>query len=163
MAMNRTRISNSLLELRPPAWTTSELSLPSDRQRVRETPKTWAVDRYMSGFPGRARLGAPNTVTGMEQPVLKSYLVEAYVPNLDQGGALAITAALEGAADRLSELGMRVEWNVTFATYAEETYFAVVAAPSEALARQLIDVAGLRVDHLVEVAHFWRAGQPTAS
>jgi hypothetical protein len=99
----------------------------------------------------------------MEQHVLKSYLVEAYVPNLDHRFALAITAALEGAADRLCELGMTVEWNVTFATYAEETYFAVVAAPSEALARRLIDVAGIRVDHLVEVAHIWRAGRPTTS
>ncbi len=99
----------------------------------------------------------------MEQHGLKSYLVEAYVPNLDQRFALAITAALDGAADRLCELGIRVEWKVTFATYAEETYFAVVAAPSEALARRLVDVAGLRVDHLVEVAYVGRAGRPTTS
>jgi hypothetical protein len=94
----------------------------------------------------------------MERPVLKSYLIEAYVPNLDQGSALAITSTLEDAADRLIDLGERVQWRVAFAIYAEETYFVVVAARNEDVARRWSEAADLRVDHLIEVAQITRGG-----
>lgn len=133
----------------------------SPPQRVRENPTlwdSWTVKSHV-GIPRTRWACGTDIVRAMETHVLRSYLIEAYVPKLDQAIALAITATLEGAADRLTELGVRVEWRVAFAIYAEETYFAVVAAPNEDLARGLSEVADLRVDHLIEVTHITRAGR----
>jgi len=112
----------------------------------------------MSGFPGREGRAWPVWSRGMGMPVLKSYLIEAYVANLDQESARAIAATLEDAADRLTDLTEHVEWRVAFAIYAEETFFLVVAAPNEDLARRWSEAADLRVDHLIEVAQISRAG-----
>jgi hypothetical protein len=96
----------------------------------------------------------------MERLVFKSYLIEAYVPNLDQRSAVAITATLEAAADKLVDLGVRVEWRAAYAIYTEETYFVVVAARNEDVARRWSQAADLRVDHLIEVAQITRGGGP---
>jgi hypothetical protein len=96
------------------------------------------------------------TSRGAKKHALKSYLIEAYVPNLDQASARAITATLEDAADRLADLGTRVEWRVAFAIYAEETYLVVVAARNEDVARRWSEAADLPIDHLTEIAQIPR-------
>jgi hypothetical protein len=93
----------------------------------------------------------------MGRPVRNSYLIEAYVPNLDQDSALAIAATLEDAAARLTGFDARVEWRLAIAIYAEETCLVLVAAPNEDLARRWSEAANLRVDHLTEVAPITRA------
>ncbi len=121
-------------------------------------------DRHV-GFPRTRQARVGNIVAGMvtsrgaEMPVLRSYLIEVYVANLDRDAASAITAALDNATDRLANLGTRVEWRAAFAVYAEETYFVVVAACDEDVARRLSEAADLRVDHLVEVALITRGGE----
>jgi hypothetical protein len=111
----------------------------------------------MSGFPGREWCASPSTVAGMGRSVLSSYLIEAYVPNLDQESAVAIAAALAEAAASLTDLEARIEWQLAIAIYPEETYLVLVAASSEHLARRWSAAAHLRVDHLIEVAQITRA------
>jgi hypothetical protein len=125
-----------------------------------ENPTLWrlgTVDSVMSGFPGRGWRALPVRSRGMGRPVLNSYLIEAYVPNLDQESALAIAATLEDAAARLTDLHARVEWRLAIAIHAEETYLVLVAAPNEDLARRWSEAASLRVDHLIEVTQITRA------
>jgi hypothetical protein len=51
------------------------------------------------------------------------------------------------------------EWRVAFAITAEETFFALVAAPNGEIARRLSQIADLRVDHLIEVTPIAQAGR----
>jgi hypothetical protein len=111
------------------------------------------------GVPRTRWAAGTDTVEAMDRHILRSYLIEAYVPGLNYGSALAITATLEHAAEELSHLGVCAEWRVAFAITAEETYFAVVAAPNEEIARRLSQVADLRVDHLIEVTPIAQAGR----
>lgn len=94
----------------------------------------------------------------MERQALTSYLIEAYVPNLDPNSARAITTTLEDAADRLTDLGARLEWRAAFAVYADETYFVVVAASNEDAARRWTETADLHIDHLIEVTQITPRG-----
>ena len=79
------------------------------------------------------------------------FLVELFVPRLDEDAARAITSRCRAAAGRLAEQGIELRWLRSFAVLAEETYLCVVAARDRDHVVELSRRAGLEHDHVVEV------------
>lgn len=81
----------------------------------------------------------------------KTFLIELYVPRLNEQTAAAIASRCRGAADELTEQGVTLRWLRSFAVIADETYLCVVAARDRDHVVQLSRLAGLEHDHVVEV------------
>lgn len=81
----------------------------------------------------------------------RTFLVELYVPQLDEQGAVAIASHCRAAVRQLAEQGVSVRWLRSYALIAEETYLCVVAARDRDDVAQLSRRAGLEHDHVVEV------------
>jgi hypothetical protein len=81
----------------------------------------------------------------------RTFLVELYVPQLDEQAAMAITSRCRAAARQLAEQGVALRWLRSFALVAEETYLCIVAARDRDHVLELSRRAGLEHDHVVEV------------
>ena len=81
----------------------------------------------------------------------RTFLVELYVPQLDEQGAAAITSRCRVAAAQLAEQGVALRWLRSFALIDEETYLCVVAARDRDHVDRLSRRAGLEHDHVVEI------------
>ncbi len=81
----------------------------------------------------------------------RTFLVELYVPQLDEQGAVAIASRCRAAARQLAEQGVALRWLRSYAVMAEETYLCVVAARDRDHVVELSRRAGLEHDHVVEV------------
>ncbi|HYN63427.1 MAG TPA: hypothetical protein VES36_02395 [Candidatus Limnocylindrales bacterium] len=92
----------------------------------------------------------------MVERLRKTFLVEAYVPQLDDGVAAEVTARLRSAADALRASGSPVEWLGAFAVQGDETLFSVVGAENASQVGRLTEDAGLSPAHIAEVLTFAR-------
>ena len=79
------------------------------------------------------------------------FLVESYVPQLDERASAEISARLRTAVDQLEGEGMVLRWLRSFALIGEETYLCIVAARDRRSVVQLTERAPLAYDHIVEV------------
>jgi hypothetical protein len=79
------------------------------------------------------------------------YLVESYVPKLDEATAVALSARLRAAIAELQHEGLALRWLRSFALVGEETYMWMLTATD---AHDIVVVnrrAGVTVDHIAEV------------
>jgi hypothetical protein len=80
----------------------------------------------------------------------QTFLVESYVPGLDERAAAALSSRLREAIGQLDEEGMMLRWGGSFALVDEETYICMIGAPKVDDVIQLSERAGLEHDHIVE-------------
>lgn len=81
----------------------------------------------------------------------KTFLIESYVPQLDEDIAATLAARLRAAVTQLQEVGAAVEWLGSLSLVGEETYIYVLGAPDAEHVARLNRRAGIESDHVVEV------------
>ena len=80
----------------------------------------------------------------------RTFLVESYVPGLDQQAAATLSSQLREAIRQLDEEGITLRWGGSFALVDEETYICIIAAPNVDDVVQLSERARFEHDHVVE-------------
>ena len=80
----------------------------------------------------------------------RTFLVESYVPGLDERAAAMLSSRLRESIRQLNEEGTALRWGGSFALVEEETYICVIVAPVVDDVVQLSERAGLGHDHVVE-------------
>jgi muconolactone delta-isomerase len=90
----------------------------------------------------------------------RTFLVESYVPQLDEQTATAMTSRLEAAGGQLQREGTALRLLRSFALVGEETYLCLVAASDLDDVARLNRRAGLEYDHVVEVVAIEPFAQP---
>lgn len=80
----------------------------------------------------------------------RTFLVESYVPRLDERSAKTLTNSIRETIRQLNEDGMPLRWRGSFALVDEETYICIVAAPEIDDVGELSARVGLAQDHVVE-------------
>jgi hypothetical protein len=80
----------------------------------------------------------------------RTFLIESYVPGLDELVAATISSRLREAIRRLGEEGRTLRWGGSFALVDEETYICFIGAPRVDDVSRLSERAGLEHDHVVE-------------
>lgn len=82
--------------------------------------------------------------------VERTFLLESYVPRLDERNAKTLTSSLRETIRQLNENGMPLRWRESFALVDEETYICIVVAPTIDDVVELGARVGLAQDHVVE-------------
>jgi hypothetical protein len=81
----------------------------------------------------------------------KTFLVETYVPRLDETTAVALSSRLRAAVAELQREGLALCWLRSFALVGEETYvWMLTAADADDVAR-VNRQAAVTFDHITEV------------
>jgi hypothetical protein len=81
----------------------------------------------------------------------KTFLIEKYVPQLDEATAAAISLRFRAAVSRRNTGGGSLRWIRSFALVGEETYCCIIAAPNVDHIIELNARGDLEYDHVVEV------------
>jgi hypothetical protein len=81
----------------------------------------------------------------------KTFLIEKYVPQLDEATAVAISSRFRAAVSRRNGRGGTLRWIRSFALVGEETYCCMIGAPDINHIVQLNARGDLEYDHVVEV------------
>jgi hypothetical protein len=95
----------------------------------------------------------------MSTPRRRTFLIESYVPALDEETALSLSSKLRVAVDELQKGGRKVDWLRSFALLGEETYVWMLIAGDVDDVALVNRRAGVSYDHVVEVV----GGEPLAS
>jgi hypothetical protein len=82
---------------------------------------------------------------------LKAFLMETYVPELDQAAATHTAASRSAATAELRARGAAIELLHSFAVLGEETCFSLFSAATLADVHTAGELARVGHDHLVEV------------
>jgi hypothetical protein len=80
----------------------------------------------------------------------RTFLLESYVPGLDERAAVMLSSRFREAIRQLGEEGVALRWGGSFALVDEETYIFIVGAPGVDDVVQLSERAGFEHDHVVE-------------
>ena len=80
-----------------------------------------------------------------------TYLVEMYVPKLDETTAAALSARLQAAIGELRREGLALRWLRSFALLDEETYSWMLTATHADDVARVNRRAGVTFDHVAEV------------
>jgi len=80
-----------------------------------------------------------------------TFLIESYVPQLDERVAITISARLREAIGDLEEEGVALRWRGSFALVEEETYLCLVVAPDRECVLLLNQRAALASDHVAAI------------
>jgi hypothetical protein len=80
-----------------------------------------------------------------------TYLVETYVPKLDEATAVALSARLREAIAELQREGLALRWLRSFALVGEETYVWMLTATDPRHIALVNRRAGVTFDHIAEV------------
>ena len=80
-----------------------------------------------------------------------TYLVETYVPKLDEATAAALSARLQAAIGELQREGIALRWLRSFALLDEETFSWMVTATDADDVARVNRRAGVTFDHVAEV------------
>ena len=80
-----------------------------------------------------------------------TYLVETYVPKLDEATEAALSARLQAALGELQREGLALCWLRSFALLDEETYSWMVTATDVEDVALVTRRAGVTFDHIAEV------------
>ncbi len=81
----------------------------------------------------------------------KTFLIEKYVPQLDEATAIAISARFRAALSRQQRRDGTLRWVRSFALFDEETFCCVVAASDVDHIVRLSARSDLEYDHVAEV------------
>jgi DNA-binding GntR family transcriptional regulator len=81
----------------------------------------------------------------------RTFLVETYVPGLDERAAVSLSSRLREAIRQLAEEGVILRWDGSFALVDEETFICIIGAASVDDVVELSKRAGFEPDHVVEV------------
>lgn len=87
---------------------------------------------------------------------MKAYLVESYVPELDQPIAARTARSLSAATTELRARGITIELLHSFAVLREETNFSLFSATNPADVHTAAELARVACDHLAEVICYSR-------
>jgi len=79
------------------------------------------------------------------------FLVESYIPQLDERATAAISARLRTAVEQLEGEGVVLRWLRSFAVVGDETYLSIVVARDPGSVVELTERASLAYDHIAEV------------
>jgi hypothetical protein len=104
----------------------------------------------VSGFPRCEASVCSGSVASVAEPTGKTFIVESYVPQLNEQAAAARTASLCAAVRRLNEAGVTVRLLRSLALVDEETHLCLVAARELGDVIQLGEQAGLAPDYVAE-------------
>jgi hypothetical protein len=92
----------------------------------------------------------------------KTFVIESYVPQLDEQTAVAITSRCRTVVRQLEDEGVALRLLRCFALIHDETYLCMVAAPDRGPVVEFSRRAGFEHDHLVEAVEIHAARpQPT--
>lgn len=80
-----------------------------------------------------------------------TYLVETYVPKLDEATAADLSARLQAAIGELQREGLALRWLRSFALLDEETYSWMLTAADRDDVARVNRRAGVTFDHVAEV------------
>ena len=80
-----------------------------------------------------------------------TYLVETYVPKLDEAMAADLSARLQAAIGELQREGLALRWLRSFALLDEETYSWMLTATDADVVARVNRRAGVTFDHVAEV------------
>jgi hypothetical protein len=80
-----------------------------------------------------------------------TYLVEVYVPKLDEATAAALSSRLQAAIGELRHEGLALRWLRSFALLDEETYSWMLTATDADDVARVNRRAGVTFDHVAEV------------
>lgn len=80
-----------------------------------------------------------------------TYLVETYVPKLDEATAVALSARLRAAIAELQREGLALGWLRSFALVGEETYVWMLTAADPHDIDLVNRRAGVTFDHVAEI------------
>ena len=80
----------------------------------------------------------------------RTFLVESYVPGLDERAAATLSSRLREAILKLDEEGTTLRWGGSFALVGEETFICIIGAPKADDVLRLSERAGFAHDHVVE-------------
>jgi hypothetical protein len=81
-----------------------------------------------------------------------TFLIETYVPQLDERTAVTISSRLREAMRELEQEGVTLRCRGSFALVEEETYLCLVDAPDRECVLLLNQRAALASDHVAEIA-----------
>jgi hypothetical protein len=81
----------------------------------------------------------------------RKFLVETYVPGLDERAAVMLSSRLREVIRQCAEEGVNLRWGGSFALIDEETHICIIGAPSVDDVVQLSKRARFEPDHVVEV------------
>jgi hypothetical protein len=84
----------------------------------------------------------------------KTFLIEAYVPQLDEAVATAFIAGITDAIEVLREGGSRLEWLGALSAGDDETLMSIIGATDADLVGDLLQRAGVGSARVVEVRRF---------
>jgi hypothetical protein len=82
----------------------------------------------------------------------RTFLVESYVPGLDEARAAELTLRLRSAIAELRREGLTLRWLRSFALVDEETYAWMISAADADQVATVQERAAIRFDHVAEVA-----------
>lgn len=102
------------------------------------------------GFPETRERGCEAYGREVFGGAARTFLVETYVPGLDERAAATLSSRLRESIRQLNEEGTALRWGGSFALVVEETYICVIVATVVDDVVQLSDRAGLEHDHVVE-------------
>lgn len=80
-----------------------------------------------------------------------TYLVETYVPKLDEATAADLSARLQAAIGELQREGLALRWLRSFALLDEETYSWMLTAADAGDVARVNQRAGVTFDHVAEI------------
>lgn len=80
-----------------------------------------------------------------------TYLVETYVPNLDEATAAVLSVRLRAAIAELQREGLALRWLRSFGLAGEETYVWMLTATDAHDIAVVNRRAGITFDHIAEV------------
>jgi hypothetical protein len=80
-----------------------------------------------------------------------TFLVETYVPHLDDQAAATISSRYRSAIRELEQQGLAVRWLRAYALIEDETYLCIVGARGSDDVVELSRRAGVVPDHVVRV------------
>ncbi len=83
---------------------------------------------------------------------MRTFLVESYVPNLDETTAAELSSRLRSAVTELQRDGLTLQWLRSFAIVDEETYVWMVEAPDADHITLVRERAAVSVDHVAAVS-----------
>lgn len=87
----------------------------------------------------------------MPYPNPTTYLVETYIPKLDEATAVALSKRLRTAIRELQREGLALRWLRSFALVGEETYVWMLTATDAHEIAIVNRRAGVTFDHIAEV------------
>ncbi len=119
-------------------------------RQVAEGRSTSPTRSRLVGFPETCERGCEAYGRGVFKGAGRTFLVESYVPGLDERPAATLSPRVREGIRRLDEEGTTFRCGGSFALVDEETYTCMIGAPKDDDVIQLSERAGLEHDHIVE-------------